>query len=184
MSSLESNKILAAFLTASIVAMVCGLVSESLVHPEKLAKNAFPIAVTEPSAGAASGAAAPAEKPAPLPAELLAKADPAAGEAISKKCAVCHSFGKGEAAKVGPNLYGVIGRPRASSPGFQYSEALKALGGNWTPQDIAVFIADPKSDVPGTKMTFVGLPKPEDRANVLAYLNKDSDAPIDLSKAP
>jgi cytochrome c len=182
-SSLESNKILAALLVAGLVAMVSGIVSENLVHSEKLAKNAFPIAVTESSASAPTAAPA-AEKPAPLPAAMLASADPAVGETIAKKCAVCHSFGKGEAARVGPNLYGVIGRPRASAPGFQYSDALKSLGGTWTPQEIATFIFDPKAAVAGTKMTFAGLPKPEDRANVLAFLNKNSDAPIDLATAP
>ncbi|HVJ50957.1 MAG TPA: cytochrome c family protein [Aliidongia sp.] len=184
MSSLEFNKASAAFLVALIVAMVTGLISSSLIHPEKLAKNAYPIAVTE-SSGAASGTAAPApEKPAPIAADVFAKADAAAGEQIAKKCAVCHTFGKGEPAKVGPNLYGVVDRPRASAAGFSYSEALKSLGGNWTPQDIAAFIFSPKDYVPGTKMTFIGLPKPEDRANVIAFLNKQSDAPVDLSKAP
>ena len=182
MSSLEFNKIAAAFLVAMIVAMVCGIISDSLVEPQRLAKNTYPIAVTEPSESTAAAPAAP-EKPALLTADQLAKADPAAGEVVAKKCALCHTFAKGEGTKVGPNLYGVIGRARASLPGFAYSDALKALGGNWTPEEIQTFIADPKAYANGTKMTFAGLPKPEDRANVLAFLNKDSDAPIDLSKA-
>jgi cytochrome c len=183
MSSFEFNKLAASFLVALIIAMVTGLIAEELVHPKKLETNAFPIAVTEPTGGAATQAAAPAEKPAPIPADLFAKADPVAGEAIAKKCAACHTFDKGGPARVGPNLYNVVGRPRGSAEGFAYSDAIKKLGGTWTPQEIAAFIFNPKDYAAGTKMGFAGLPKPEDRANVIAYLNKQNDKPVDLSKA-
>ena len=189
MSSFEATKIAAAILVALIVAMVSGLVAEAIVPATKLEKNAYPIAVAQPASvpapTPASGAPpAAAGKPAPLPADLLAKADPGAGEAIAKKCAACHSFDKGGANRVGPNLYGVIGRPRATAPGFSYSGTLKALGGNWTAQEIAAFIFNPQAYAPGTKMTFAGLPKPEERAAVLAFLNKNSDQPVDLAAAP
>jgi len=183
MSSFELNKIAASVLLALIVAMVTGLISDELVHPKKLDQNVFQVAGVE--AGAApKGGAAPAapQKPAPLGA-LLASADPAAGEKVAVKCAACHSFAKGAPAKVGPNLYGIVGDKRDHMAGFAYSQAMEKLGGTWTPEEIGAFIYSPKDYVPGTKMGFAGLPKPEDRANVIAYLNKNSDAPVDLSKA-
>ena len=186
MSAFEFNKIAAAILVALIIGMVSGLIAEELVPSKKLEKEAYPIEGGAPAGSAPQEAAAPAaapEKPAPLPADLLAKADPAAGEAIAKKCAVCHTFDKGGPNRVGPNLYGVIGRPRASEAGFTYSDAVKKLGGTWTPQDIAAFIFNPKAYAPGTKMGFAGLPKPDDRANVLAFLNTKSDKPADLAAA-
>jgi cytochrome c len=184
MSSLEGTKVAAAILVALIAGMVTNLVAEELVPQTKLEKNAYPIAGAEAASAPAEAATSEASgKPAPLPAELLAKADVAAGELLAKKCAACHTFGSGEPNRVGPNLYGVIDRPRASIAGFAYSDAIKKLGGDWAPQDIAAFIFNPKAYAPGTKMTFVGLPKPEDRANVLAFLNTKSDKPIDLSTA-
>ncbi len=185
MSSFEFNKLAAGVLVAMIVWMVTGIVAEELVPSEKPAKDAYTIAAAAaPAASQDAAAPAAAEKPAPIPAELFAKADATAGEAIAKKCAVCHTFDKGGANKVGPNLYGVIDRPRGSIADFTYSDAIKKLGGNWAPQDIAAFIFNPKAYAPGTRMGFAGLPKPEDRANVLAFLNKQSDKPVDLSAAP
>ena len=181
--SFEMNKVLASLLTALIVGMVTGLIAEGLVSPKKLETNAYQIVATETS-GATEAAAPADEKPAPLTPEMLAAADPVKGEQIAKKCLQCHTFEKGGPNRIGPNLYGVVGRARATEPGFTYSDAVKKLGGNWQPQDIAAFIFNPRKYAPGTKMTFEGLPKPQDRADVLAFLNKNSDSPIDLTKAP
>jgi cytochrome c len=180
MSSLEFNKLAASLLVALIVAMVTGLIAEQLVHPKHLEAAAYPIAGGEATPAAATEALP--EKPAPIPAELWAKADPAKGADVAKKCAVCHNFDKGGPDKVGPNLYGVLNGPRAHEASFQYSDAMKKLGGTWAPQEVAAFIFNPKAYLPGTKMGFAGLPKPEDRADVIAYLNKQSDSPVDLTK--
>ena len=94
------------------------------------------------------------------------------GAKVFKKCASCHTVGKGEAAKVGPNLYGILGRKRAGMPGFSYSEAMKAKGGAWDIDSINQFIAKPKDFVAGTKMAFPGLKKPQDRADVILFLQK------------
>ena len=94
------------------------------------------------------------------------------GAKIFKKCASCHNIIKGEGAKVGPNLYQVVGRARASSFGFAYSEAIKAKGGAWDRDSINQFITKPKDYLPGTKMAFPGLKKPQDRADVILYLDK------------
>ena len=98
----------------------------------------------------------------------VAAADVAKGETVFKKCAACHKLDGSNG--VGPHLDGVVGRPVASVEGFTYSDGMKAHGGDWTPEELFHFLANPKKDVPGTKMTFAGLPKPEDRANVIAYL--------------
>ena len=101
---------------------------------------------------------------------LMAAADAAKGETVFKKCAACHKLDGGSA--VGPHLDGVVGRPVAGVEGFAYSSGMTAHGGEWTPEELFAFLANPKKDVPGTKMSFVGLPKPEDRANVIAFLQQ------------
>jgi len=111
------------------------------------------------------------EKPVDL-AALMQTADLERGAKLFKKCASCHSVGKGEAAKVGPNLYGVVGRARASSS-FAYSDAMKAKGGTWDIESMNQFITKPKDFVPGTKMAFAGLKKPQDRADVILFLQKN-----------
>jgi len=101
---------------------------------------------------------------------LLASANPQAGEAAAKKCATCHSFEKGGASKVGPNLHNVVGRALASAEGFAYSPALKAHGGNWDYKLLDCYLLDPKGCIPGNKMAFAGLKKDSERADVIAYL--------------
>jgi len=101
---------------------------------------------------------------------LMAAADPAAGETVFKKCAACHKLDGNDG--VGPHLNGVVGRPVGSVEGFSYSSGMTEHGGNWTPEELFAFLASPKKDVPGTKMSFAGLPKPEDRANVISYLEQ------------
>ena len=101
---------------------------------------------------------------------LLASADPNAGKAKTQLCASCHDFSQGGPNRVGPNLWGVAGRPVASHAGFAYSSAMKAHGGTWSYDKLFEFLASPGRDVPGTKMTFAGLRRPEDRAAVIRYL--------------
>ena len=130
-------------------------------------------------------AAAPAEKPkeeTPLPV-LLASADPAKGQQIAKVCTSCHNFEKGAGAKVGPPLWGVVGRPVASVPGFAYSDALKAVGGDWTFDKLDHMVQSPKGEAPGTKMAFPGEADAKKRADILAYLRTLSDNPVPLPAA-
>jgi cytochrome c len=101
---------------------------------------------------------------------LMAAADAAKGETVFKKCAACHKLDGANG--VGPHLDGVVGRPVGSVEGFSYSSGMTGHGGEWTPEELFTFLANPKKDVPGTKMSFAGLPKPEDRANVIAYLQQ------------
>lgn len=118
--------------------------------------------------GEAGGEAAPAAEEGPDFATLLASADAAAGEKVFGKCKACHKVDGANA--TGPHLNGVVGRPVASVADFSYSDGMKAHGGDWTPEALDAFLTNPKGVVPGTKMSFAGLPKAEDRANVVAYL--------------
>jgi cytochrome c len=147
--------------------------------PHKPAKPGFEVAVTEQKQDAAAGAPAQQE---PIE-KLLASATVEKGEAAAKKCAACHTFGKGEPNRVGPNLYGVVGRERGSHAGFNYSAGMKAKPGKWTIEDLNAFLINPKGFVPGTSMTFAGLPRGSERADVIAYLNSKSDSPAPLPKA-
>jgi cytochrome c len=113
---------------------------------------------------------------------LLAKANPENGKAIFKKCQACHVAEKGKAPTVGPNLWGVVNRPKASYPGFSYSEAMKSKGGDWSFEELAKFLHSPKGYIPGTKMIFNGLPTANDEADVIAYLATLADTPVPLPK--
>ena len=168
MNGFEFNKLLAAVLVAMLIAMISGFVAKKLVAPATLEKNAYTVDVGS-SAPSATTSAAPAG-PAPI-GPLLAKADIAAGEKTARVCGTCHSFGKGEPAKIGPNLYGIIGSKHAHMEGFDYSDAMKAMPGNWSADELNEFLYSPRAHVPGTKMTFAGLKNDQDRANVIAWLN-------------
>jgi len=102
------------------------------------------------------------------------------GAMIAERCAACHDWTRGGPNKIGPNLYGVVGRPRASHPGFDYSPAMKAKTGNWSYADLFQFLKQPQVFIPGTKMTFGGLPRPQDRLDVIAFLRMQADAPSPL----
>ncbi|MFD0388940.1 c-type cytochrome [Tistrella bauzanensis] len=114
----------------------------------------------------------------------LASADPKAGAKVFARCTACHDDSKGGPNKVGPELWSVVGRPIASADGFAYSAALQGLGGEWTFDKLDHFLTKPSDFAPGTKMSFAGLSKVEDRAAVIAYLNSQSDNPQPLPEAP
>jgi len=172
-SSLEMNKVIGAVLLGGMVALVSGLLADRLVgtsHEEGA-----------PGGGEAMVASAPApNQPVEPVSPLLAAADPAAGEKIAQKCAQCHSFGKGEPAKVGPNLWGIVNNKHGHMEGFAYSKAIASIDRPWGYEELNRFIANPKAYAPGTKMSFAGLPKVEERAEVIAYLRTLADAPAPL----
>jgi len=171
------NTIAGWVLGAGIVALGTTIVTGEIFHQERPEKMGYPIEGVEVQGEAGAAAEQPI-------AFYLAKADPAAGEQVFKKCGACHNAQQGGAAQVGPNLWGIVGSPHASRPGFAYSDALKGRPGVWDWDNLGQWLKSPKAYAPGTKMTFAGLSKPEDRANVIAYLNKQSSSPLPLPAAP
>lgn len=180
--SLELNKISAAILVAGLIGMVSGKVASGIYlppthHGEEAPKRGFQIEVTEAPEGAAGDAVA-AGPASILP--LLATADVALGKEITKKCAACHDFTKGGPNKVGPELWGIVGRDVAHNPGFAYSDAMAKHGGKWDYANLSHFLYNPKAHVPGTKMAFAGVKKDAERAALVAYLRTLNDSPLPL----
>ncbi|WP_454886438.1 c-type cytochrome [Sphingomonas oryzagri] len=174
----RTNTIVGWALFAGICALGFSVVSGEYFHSERPEKMGYTVEGVEEEASA-DGAVA--EKPAAF---YLASADAQKGAEVFKKCGACHSDQKGGPNQIGPQLWGVIGRPVASEAGFSYSDALKGKSGPWTFDELFAWLKSPKAYAPGTKMTFAGLSKPEDRANVIAYLNSQSDSPQKLPTAP
>lgn len=187
MDSFEFTKIAGAVLSALLLIFgVKTAIDMKVGHtPEK---PGFVLPAAAPGAEAAApkeGAAATAPEAGGGGEEvvaLLAKANPENGKAIFKKCQACHVSEKGKAPTVGPNLWDVVNRPKASFPGFNYSEAMKSKGGNWSFEELAHFLHGPKTFIPGTKMVFKGLPTASDEADVIAYLATLADTPVPLPK--
>jgi cytochrome c len=181
-ASLETNKMLAAILTAGIIASATGVISRIIYHPHEPEENAYPIATTGQE-GAPQQAEAGATETVSL-AALLATGSAEHGQTVAKACQACHNFGEGDPNKIGPHLYGVVGRDIASVPDFSYSDALKQKEGQWDYEKLNEFLSGPRQWAPGTKMTFAGLKKAQDRADVILYLRSLSENPAPLPAAP
>ena len=180
MDSFELNKIMGAVLGTCLALLSINIAAGALFSPKAPEKPGYDIVV--PDTPAPGGPVAPAEPAQPVE-QLLAKADPGRGEASFRKCGTCHTSGKGEANKVGPNLYGVVGRAKASVPGFNYSAAMKSQSGEWNFAELNTYLQNPKAMVPGTTMSFAGIARATERADLLVFLNSKSDSPAPLPQA-
>jgi cytochrome c len=175
MDSFRINKLLGLVLGTALFVQTIHIVDATFVPGhDKEAKPA-----SEHAAAAAQPAAAADTKALD---NLLANASAERGATVAKQCQICHNVEEGKGPKIGPDLYGVVDRPVASQPGFNYSAALKGKGGKWTFAALDKWITNPRADVPGTTMSFAGLSKETQRADVIAYLDSLSKSPVPLPK--
>ena len=177
MNSFEFNKMAGAVLSAMLLVMVIGLVTDGIFHAEVPEQPAYFVEL--PDTGDTATAEAEVEQ-GPTLAELLALGDVGRGERAFRKCQACHTVEQGGRNGTGPNLYNVVGRALAGGDGFNYSSALVAHGGNWNYEALDTFLANPRQAIPGNKMSFAGLRRPGERADVIAYLRQFGDNPPPL----
>ena len=181
LDSFEWNKIAGWGLMAAIAVLGLTLFTSEIYKPVKPAKPGYIVEGVEEVAAAGAPAAVP-DKPVEF---FLASASADKGAEIFKKCGACHNAAKGGPAGIGPNLWGVVGGPHDHMPGYAYSDAMeKTASAKWGFDELNAWLTSPKSYVPGTKMAFAGLAKPEERAEVIAYLNTQSDHPLPLPPVP
>ncbi len=174
MKSFEFNKIAAAILIALLTVKGADLISKALIHPVIPKEHAFKIEGVS-SSQVAEGAAPP-QGPAPIE-PLLAAANVQKGADVFKKCMSCHTIDAGGPNRVGPNLHNIVGAEKAKHPGYSYSQAMEHKGGTWSYDDLNVYLYSPRTFVPGTKMSFVGIKDDKERADLIAYLRQQTDHP-------
>lgn len=181
MDSFEINKILMALGFAVLSLFAINEVGNAIFYVEAPQTPGYAVAVATEDAGEQGGTETdvPADT---LPdfGVVLASADVAAGERVAGRCTQCHSWDKGGANKIGPNLWDIVGGPHAHNAYFSYSAAMKAEEGMWTYAALYEFLRKPNAAIPGTKMSFAGLSKSEDRINLIAYMRTWADTPQPL----
>ena len=172
---MEFNKLVASVLVAGLVFMAINVGVDEMLHKSALEMTVYPVtamaAVTEEPITEDSG---------PSVLALIATADLDAGKKLLKRCASCHDLAQGGPNKIGPNLWDVVGADMASREGFSFSAGLSAVDGDWSYEALDAFLKKPKVFAPGTKMSFAGLKKPVDRANIIGFLRMLSENPAAL----
>jgi len=180
MDSFELNKIMGAVLGTCLVLLTLNMTAGALFAPHAPEKPGYEIAVPE---APAAGEQPPAAQEVPI-AQLMAKADAKRGEAAVKVCQTCHTFEKGGPNRVGPNLYGVLGGPKGHIPSFNYSAAMKKeAGAHWDYESLNAFLRNPRAALPGTTMGYAGVTRDSQRADIIAYINANSDKPLPAPQA-
>jgi cytochrome c len=165
MKNLRGNKIMAAILVALLLGLVASLIASMLVRPKMLAKNVYVVNV--PAQVGGNAASEPVQENIK---DFMAKADIEAGKNVARKCQQCHDLTKDGKNRIGPVLWNIVGMPKHQRTDYPYSTAAMCEKGVWTVEDLDAYLTKPSAYTPGTRMSFVGLNKIEDRANVIAYL--------------
>jgi cytochrome c len=176
MDSFESNKIMGAVLGTLLFIVAVSVASDFIFLVPMPEKPGY-IVQGVPAASSSATPAQPVEEPLPDFGTVLPKADVAKGKDISARCEQCHDLSKGGPDKIGPNLWGIVDRPRASRSSFSYSSAMSSSHAPWTYTNLFRYLKSPQEIVPGTKMSFAGLPSAQDRIDLIAYLRTLSDSP-------
>ncbi|MGN7661441.1 MAG: c-type cytochrome [Anaplasma sp.] len=164
------NRIATAVLLASFLILLVSNVVDLLYNPDENPTKGYVVDVgSVRDASHIQGAAS--QQNVDL-ASLMFSADAERGKAVSKKCTACHTFNEGGPDRVGPNLWGIIGSKKCSSKSFKYSKALLEKGGHWKEEELFQFLTNPRGYAKGTRMAFAGLSKPQDVADLLAYMKR------------
>jgi len=178
MDSFELNKIIGAILMTTLIVIGINKISNVIFHVDKPKESAYKVEGVELASSSSQTSAQVKEVVQIDIKEVLAMGNLAHGEKIFKKCSACHIVAKGGKNKIGPALYGIVGKASAISEGYSYSKALKAHGKSWGFEELNAYLLKPQSYIKGTKMSFAGLRKDKDRASVILYLNSQSDSPL------
>ena len=179
MDSFEWNKIFGAVLGTVLFVATLNILVNGMMSPHKADKPGMEVAVAEDTGPAAGGGSEPVAEVKPDWGTVIPAADLAAGEKVISRCQQCHDFTKGGPNKIGPNLWGIIGAKHAQVANYAYSPAMAALKDkDWNYDEFYAFMKNPKAAIKGTKMSYAGLSKQEDRVNLIAYMRTLSDAPL------
>ena len=174
------NKIIASIVFAIILVIGINKVTDVIFYVEKPEKSAYQEASVTTAVSATSAETGSTNSEEGNIMALFASASAAEGAKVFKKCAACHSIKEGGANKIGPALWGVLGRTAGSVPGYKYSKAMAAHGKNWSFEEMNGFLIKPKDWIKGTKMSFAGLKNAKDRAAVILYMNENTNSPLPL----
>jgi cytochrome c len=178
MQNFELNKLVASILLAALICMLVNNIADVIyVKDSKPVERGYAVNVNTDTPVAQ--AKVEPEVKIDIP-SLMAKASAELGQEVIKKCVGCHNFNEGGTNKIGPLLWNVVNRDKASEAGYSYSKAMQSKGGKWDYESLFGFLHKPSEYMPGTKMTFQGLAKPEDIANVVAFLRSQSHDPAAL----
>jgi cytochrome c len=177
-NDLNKNKILAAVLIALLLGLIISLIAGHLIQPQYLKENIYIVEMED--AEISSGEKENLKQEQDIM-TLLPNADIEKGKSVVKKCVQCHSLEKNGPDRIGPNLWGIVGALGASKKGYAYSSAAKEMKIKWTYANLDEYLKNPRKFMPGTKMSFIGLKKVKDRANLIAYMRTYSDNPLPIN---
>jgi len=174
------NKIIVSIVFAIILVLVINKITDVIFYVEKPEKSAYQVASVTTVANTTSAETSSTNSETGNIMALFASTSAAEGAKVFKKCAACHSIKEGGANKIGPALWGVLGRAAGSVPGYKYSKAMAAHGKNWSFEEMNGFLIKPKDWIKGTKMSFAGLKNAKDRAAIILYMNENTNSPLPL----
>jgi len=174
------NKIIVSVVFAIVLVLVINKIADVIFYVEKPEKAAYQVAsVTTTSSSTSSGTTSTSSESGNIMA-LFALTNAVEGAKVFKKCAACHSISEGGANKIGPALWGILGKTTGSHPDYKYSKAMAAYGKNWSFEEMNGFLIKPKDWIKGTKMSFAGLKSAKERAAVILYMNENTNSPLPI----